>query len=230
MNWWLTAKRARLLFIAACMIELIKGLERAASDDTARVPKTCTEPLPPRLARSSTRTSAPDLTVRATRIYGIRCTITDSLLRDALYVVLGTVREQHPDDFARLRRRVKRLAVLPRSVKNARGRWRARRGVILLSPIAEDLLAVVAHELGHACTTAEDMAKRKVAGRDWAIELSADSYVLKWGLGQSLDQIRPYRNAQHHGPAPGATVRLNGCQYRLTRQLLFRRLREGKDG
>ena len=53
------------------------------------------------------------------------------------------------------------------------------------------IVAVVAHEFGHACTTEADVRRRHSPKRKWAYELCADWYAYQWGFGSVLRQYMP---------------------------------------
>jgi hypothetical protein len=67
-----------------------------------------------------------------------------------------------------------------------------------------ELVAKLAHELGHACTTQDDLDARQSPEDEWASEWAADWYAVKrWGFGAEIESIRDNRDRLHHGPSPG---------------------------
>jgi hypothetical protein len=159
-------------------------------------------------------------------IHGIPCRVRSRELRRAIRQVIDQVRERCPRDFARLRRLVREIR--PLSGRERRegtlGRWvedpetgdpwewgpdelqGAFPGVLLLSEELDPacLVATVAHELGHACTTDADMDRRGPVFTDaWASEFSADWYAYKWGFGKHIARQREHRHFGHHGAGPG---------------------------
>ena len=92
------------------------------------------------------------------------------------------------------------------------------------------LVAVVAHELGHACTMFSDLWRRFAPGTPlddgWAREFAADWYAYKWGFGRALARHRKERDWMHHGPGPGQTFtqEFDGVEYafRVTRSFVVR--------
>ncbi|MGH7278764.1 MAG: hypothetical protein ACREJG_08755 [Candidatus Rokuibacteriota bacterium] len=152
-------------------------------------------------------------------IGGIPCAVQSPDVRRAIRGVLEQIRKRAPDDFTRLRRRVLRFA--PPTARSARGVqsvWRpsrARRrktdpdpcGVVEIVEHCPAPVAIVAHELGHACTRRDDFARREAsASGDGALasELCADYYAYKWGFGRDLAKARRDGHLAHHGPPPNS--------------------------
>ena len=88
------------------------------------------------------------------------------------------------------------------------------------------LLAVIAHELGHACSTREDISRRAAPFDEWGSEAAADWYAYRWGFGRYIGAGRKSRSLGHHGPGPGKTVDWSGEQgtttYKLTSNFVYR--------
>jgi hypothetical protein len=102
-------------------------------------------------------------------------------------------------------------------------------GVLLLleSCTAFDSQGLIAHELGHACTTFEDLLRRgEVDTDEWRSELAADWYAYKWGFGKIIARDRRFRGWAHHGAAPRQrySVKMDGYwyRYRVTRNFCVR--------
>jgi len=162
-------------------------------------------------------------------------------MRQAIRTVLRQVREHSPEDFERLRQRVLRFVPLAKRYHVA-GMWtRPHRvsakwgypgawsqGVVRLYEAYSYKIALVAHELGHACTTESDY-KRLGGGFDveWEAELLADKYGYKWGFGRQISQHRKLnRSLEHHGLVPGTIFTVEDSQsisrYRVTRGFRIR--------
>ena len=99
------------------------------------------------------------------------------------------------------------------------GRWRTKaewpdfnvEGVVEFSEHDPHPVALVAHELGHACAREEDLeARDNGVAFTWALEMCADSYAYKWGFGREIARDRKRRDMRHHGPALGATSTIEG--------------------
>ncbi len=67
------------------------------------------------------------------------------------------------------------------------------------------LLAILSHELGHACTRCEDvdLRDRPPFDRDWAREACADYYAFRWGFRCEIEAYQRERDPAHHTPLPG---------------------------
>ena len=176
-------------------------------------------------------------------IFGIPCGIRSKQMQQGIRIVLRQVRERSPEDFKRLRQRILRLAPLAKDYEdNAAGKWTPPRkmtakweypgawsqGVVRLQEASPHKIALVAHELGHACTTELDY-ERLGGGFDveWETELLADKYGYKWGFGRQISQDRKLnRSLLHHGPAPGTVFTVENGQsisrYRVTRSFRIR--------
>ncbi len=115
------------------------------------------------------------------------------------------------------------------------GRWRwvqrvedwrfYRTGQILFSKRmarmeTSQMLAVVAHEIGHVATRVGDFNRRdEAAGGDaeWASELAADFYAAKWGFEKELREHWKTRAFGHHCVPPGKVVSFGDRYYRVDR-------------
>lgn len=152
-------------------------------------------------------------------IYGIPCSLKSRRLRGAIRLVLGRIRRRAPEDFERIRARVMEFTVLlePLEAHGFAGKWIpdgswaelfTARGLIALTDRPGNLMAIAAHEIGHACTRKEDAERRAVTlpGSRWAIEMCADYYAYKWGFGRHMARARKAQDRLYHGPAPGETV------------------------
>ena len=82
--------------------------------------------------------------------------------------------------------------------------------------------AVVAHEIGHVATEAEDLLRRNAPEAEWAHEATADWYASKWGFRDDLERsMWPTRDFGHHGPSPGETITYGDVVYRVTQDFVF---------
>lgn len=147
---------------------------------------------------------------------------------EAFREVLEQVRDGWPDDWARIRQVVREVLPLApgEGADGTLGEWRADRprsgvpstwgygvgetpGVLLVDPAleADALRAVIAHELGHACTVMEDLDGRGTdVFEEWRSEATADWYAYRWGFGPVIDRTRAGRDWTHHGPEPGTEM------------------------
>jgi hypothetical protein len=174
-------------------------------------------------------------------------------MRLALRQTLSQIRDRHPRDFGRVQALVREILPLPAAeeAEGTIGRWEPSPpraddpatwdwgtgdtpGVLFLSESAHVLnpVALVAHELGHACTTLEDRDRRGACWTaEWAEELAADWYAYKWGFGRIIARNRRYRNWMHHGAAPRSTFAVESPSegvvhhYRVTRNFCVRLVR-----
>lgn len=150
-------------------------------------------------------------------IYGIPCRVKSPKLRRVIHIVLRQIRSRAPKDFRRIRRRVceftspRQEGIKAQFVPLEAGQEHLGRGVIELSEAIKHPVAIVAHELGHACVCEDDFYER-IHGTEveyfqladeWVNELCADYYAYKWGFGRHIGQHRRVREWRHHGLAPG---------------------------
>lgn len=157
------------------------------------------------------------------RILGIQSTLKTPVARRALRIVLGQIRAKSPRDFFRLQDLV--LSVRPRKWNDGtqgefvKAKLRAddmgtldrdspRPGTVFVTEDKgePEMIGLLAHELGHACTTREDLDRRCAPDGEWASELSADWYAYKWGFGRFISRARRTRQWSHHGPTPGMWI------------------------
>jgi hypothetical protein len=157
----------------------------------------------------------------------IPCRLRSAAARDALKSVLDTIRSAQPEDYLRLLRVVKEVVPLaPEETEDGTmGEWKQdladddpatwdygvgeTPGVLYIdeSHTPTELIAILAHELGHACTVVEDREAREAPSDEWASEATADWYaVRRWDFGTEMEVRREGRDRLHHGPWPGETV------------------------
>jgi hypothetical protein len=166
--------------------------------------------------------------------------------------VLSSVARIFPEDFGRLRKRVLAFRELSSDAKEVMAAcfrrpeesgeglpwWQDHESpgfVDLLPQRSLDLVAIVAHELGHAATTEDDLYERSALPPEWASECCADFYAYRWGFGPELRAARPYASAGHHGPGPDEefTCESDGVvdRYRVTADFCVEFVqREAPDG
>ena len=91
----------------------------------------------------------------------------------------------------------------------------------------DELAFILAHELGHACTTKRDLARRKSPTDEWDSEATADWYTFKWGFKKLFRKYgRRNKDLLHHGPAPGEICELDGKIYLVSKNFVFKKLRD----
>ncbi len=173
----------------------------------------------------------------AVEILGIPCKLTEPTLLKAIRVVLGNIAEVAPQDFQRLKCSVTRFVPSscedPEVVGFAGGPdpgpvgLRESAGLDSLSAIA-----VVAHELGHKCTTGKDLEPyrqtfyRYLSGYGRTLwrrvqvpqepptlktkvrDLVADKYASKWGFEEALRHDEPNRKPECFFPPAGQPFEL----------------------
>ena len=89
---------------------------------------------------------------------------------------------------------------------------------------AEHLVALLAHECGHAVTRARDFnARERYGDGEWASELCADMYAFRWGFEAQMRAEAPFRDFTHHAVLPGQTIWQGDVAYRVDRRFFVRR-------
>ncbi len=161
-------------------------------------------------------------------IHGIPCHLQTAAARRTLGEVLDRIQSAQPQDYAQLRRFVRKVVPLaPEETEDGTmGQWKEEKppeydetnwneydasgGTPGILYVKEDLsrpelVAIMAHELGHACTTPDDLKARGSILEDlWTSELTALWYAVeRWGFRREMNIIRPKLNRLHHGPWPG---------------------------
>lgn len=100
------------------------------------------------------------------------------------------------------------------------------------------LLATIAHELGHAAATQDDFERRDhvLGDSEWASESCADYYAYRWGFGRQVRKTNQTRDLGHHGGLPGDIIEignpLDGTfrRYKVTRHFYYRLLEPAESG
>ncbi len=159
-------------------------------------------------------------------IRSIPCGLQIATARRTLGQVLDRIRVAQPIDYDRLRRVVREVIPLSpeEPADGTTGEWKAEKpryyhpdtwaygseettGLLYVDEKLPrlELVAVLAHELGHACTVSEDVeARGSMLEDEWASELTALWYAVeRWGFRSETNAIRPKLNRLHHGPWPG---------------------------
>jgi len=158
---------------------------------------------------------------------GIACSIDDGAdICAAIDTVVTAIRDKHSEDFVRLRDRVRHFELLTTAEceEGTMGEWRVtgmprmvttpwggeepedqdqRRGVVLVNPATVDLIATVAHELGHVMATDDDMYERHAPSDEWASEATADYHAFRWGFEAAIRTHGIVRDRIHHPCLPG---------------------------
>lgn len=167
------------------------------------------------------------------KIHGIPCTLRCAESRATVDAVLTRIKERFPDDYAVLLKVVEAIAPVPQeevaagtggqwvrrdfaTMEEERG-WFAghelpvdltrRPGTVLVLDSPAGTAGLVAHELGHAFTTDDDIHDRgECPSEDWASELAADYHACRWGFAADIAADRPTRDWMHHCAAPGDRI------------------------
>jgi hypothetical protein len=105
-------------------------------------------------------------------------------------------------------------------------------GTLYVAEHHPDLIATVAHELGHAATRWEDTTRRGGPSDEWKSELAADWYAYRWGFGRAIARGRKTRAWLHHLGGPGFRFSEDAdgvrYHYRITRHFCIRLERKGR--
>jgi len=156
-------------------------------------------------------------------ILGFPCDLTDPDSREATHKVLLAIRDGHPDDFAWLQRLLAKISSHPNPLPGDLGECRyansgatseeffasddpyfeEKRVVYLIESELEpdSRKGVIAHELGHVMLSdqmADRIRSELVDDGEWASEVAADLYALKWGFESELRALSVSRCDQHH--------------------------------
>lgn len=109
------------------------------------------------------------------------------------------------------------------------------RGRVELADNDELTPAVVAHELGHAFTSWDDLRDRKAPTDEWASETAADMHATRWGLLTREDIMRRHEvnvaaespeGRLHHGPPPLVDCEIYGVVYRVNDRFVYERIEQ----
>ena len=84
------------------------------------------------------------------------------------------------------------------------------------------LVAIIAHELGHAMTRESEFYKRSSVNSEWAIELCADRYAFRWGFERHIRVHAPFRLFAHHAGLPGQKIFVGDQAFKVDRNFFLR--------
>lgn len=189
-------------------------------------------------------------------ILGFRCSIDDAKVRKAIRSVLERVRKKSPEDFKRLRRRGLSFSWLPKEEtrNGTKGHFYTEKpnispceveknpdiidepnwpgGVKISRELTDSsVIAIIAHELGHAATISRDFHKRRrvFPSLYLADEACANKYAFKWGFSKQLRKERKrLGSAAQHLVLPGQSVQFGEDVYKMTRNFYLRKEALGK--
>ncbi len=158
--------------------------------------------------------------------------------RRVVTYVMDRIKETNPDDHRVLEEFVLSVDVTDFSDDAAMGEWKPSReptfeeiradvrvadgiffGKVLLAPdISEEkLVAIVAHEFGHAATTDDDLIDVGGPSDAWRSELAADRKAIGWGFKTEILSHRETVDRLHH--AVGEWIEIDGVRWRITEDL-----------
>lgn len=185
-----------------------------------------------------------------------RCILKNPHARKTVAAVWRHLRAHFPDDARLLGRIITEIAPLSAHTDDGAtgGQWflfpfeeyeeaeEHGRGHGRMELSDDDQLTpnTVAHEMGHAFTSDEELIERGGPSDEWASEAAADMHAVRWGM-LTLDDIRMRneRNEEnalvdgvfHHGPVPGGGwVEIYGERWRLRDDFVFERTDKPKGG
>jgi tetratricopeptide (TPR) repeat protein len=147
-------------------------------------------------------------------IYGIDCSeIKDQEMIERIRLVLSKIEEKHPKDLAKITAKVKHIKPLTKEQRDSgdMGWWAESEETICISNELKDselTIGILAHELGHVCTTENDRERRKCPNYEWESEAVADWYACKWGYREIIRKLQnTIYKSTHHGCAPGKQIK-----------------------
>ncbi len=178
-----------------------------------------------RMTESSSCTLLQNEIVKHSFVHDIPCISCNLFVIDSIKTTLDRIRSKAPEDYDRLVVQVIAFVVCEMEEENTNGMWmRLRRcedfrrtaglaflaspGLVLLRKgfQTEELVALIAHELGHAATVYADYMRRGPVSEEWQWELAAAWYAYKWGFGREIARHRKNRDWGHHYAGPGKIV------------------------
>ena len=165
-------------------------------------------------------------------IFGIPCSLEPPRTRRAIRSVLARIHRRSPEDFERICKRVRGFVPMEKSAPRSQlGAWKLLTtdpktdylrdfespGVIEIREPCYCPTAVVAAELGHACTREADVEKREcpllpapfsymaaeIEPDKWISEMCADHYACRWGFRRDIARRWNRRDWKKYGPPPG---------------------------
>ncbi|MFN0056938.1 MAG: hypothetical protein ACKVX7_00645, partial [Planctomycetota bacterium] len=163
------------------------------------------------------------------RIHGIPVKLKTKRAESAVREVLSKIKAGFPDDFSRLKELVREILFYDDAGEGDQGicihddridlecdTGEDSKCIVKINETTEHLIAVVAHELGHACSRFEDLDSRGLICDEWKSELAADRYAYRWGFSAEIIAHRPNRDARHHFYGPGESVVIEGVRFEVT--------------
>ena len=187
-------------------------------------------------------------------ILGFSCSLNDTEVRKAIRQVLKRILESAPEDFKRLRWRVLDFRWFPEEeVEDGnKGHFDAKQpselppeaegpayriidehnwpGEIKISRelTGSRLIAIIAHELGHAATRSEDSQRRlhrnEFPRKHWVDEACANKYAFKWGFSKQIRKEQKSRDPNRSLILPGQTIPFGGDVYKMTPNFYLRKV------
>jgi hypothetical protein len=151
--------------------------------------------------------------------------LQQEFVRLAAMTVWNGIRDEYPEDFERLKYRIRRFVPHPNPVGGDVGEiihvhltpeeqfdheaWEANPFLDEQVDVAlvEDIIepewsrALIAHELGHVASTdsqVDVVRNRIVDDPEWASEALADLYMLKWSFDSGTEAMYAGRDVSHH--------------------------------
>jgi hypothetical protein len=112
--------------------------------------------------------------------------------------------------------------------RQGEGGWFARGWIGLSRPLTAELpdvnlIALVAHECGHAVARLREFTARDTGlFAEWANEACADRLAFRWGFEAEIRADAPTRRLSHHGVLPGEVVCVGDKAFRLDRHFCIR--------
>jgi hypothetical protein len=172
----------------------------------------------PNVARRHTRRQTLNKEGGYTDVVGIPTRVRKAATRRTLRQVLTRIKARRPADYVRILARVREIIPVP-DPEVAMGRWRPDDGDDLDQPGVleiyedvdpDDLLPVLAHELGHVCTTEAVFKRRRAIDWLWGFEMAANWFACRWGFGRELRRMMRLQHWTHHCVPPGKCFETSG--------------------
>ena len=146
-------------------------------------------------------------------IYGIDCSkIKDEAIIEKIGLFLSGIKEKHPKDLETIIEKVKHIKPVTKKErkKGWMGSWESAKETVCISNELKDsefTIGILAHELGHVCTTENDKKRRKCPDAEWESEAVADWYACKWGCRKIIRKLQKTSyKFTHHGCPLGKQV------------------------
>ncbi|MBU1698620.1 MAG: hypothetical protein KJ970_04885 [Candidatus Eisenbacteria bacterium] len=91
------------------------------------------------------------------------------------------------------------------------------------------LVALIAHECGHAVTREHEFNKRDGHDSEWSSELCADRHAFRWGFEREMRVFAQHRDFGHHAVLPGEIIWQEGIAFKVDRYFYLRRCPDRDD-